>query len=276
MTPAPMSVRFWGVRGSISCAQADMLRYGGRTACIEVRCGSHLIVLDAGTGLHPLGTELDAQSGPIDADILFSHCHIDHMMGLPFFTPLYTRANTFRMHCGHLTAHGGLKMAIERLMSFPLFPVGLDMAKASIAFNDFHAGDSFALREGIDVKTVPLDHPGGATGYRIEFGGRSLVVLTDLALNDPIDPAIVAISKNADMLIVDSTYTDSELPSHQGWGHSSWQQAVRLAKDAGAKKLCLFHHDPDHNDAFMDRVAADAVVALPGTVVAREGMVIEV
>lgn len=276
MAPPSMSVRFWGVRGSVPCAQANMARYGGHTSCVEVRCGEHLIVLDAGSGLHLLGAELETRGGELDADFLFTHCHIDHLIGLPFFMPLYARGNSFRMRCGHMRAHGGLKNAIEKLMSFPLFPVGLAMAKASLSFHDFEAGERFQLRDGITVRTVPLEHPGGATGYRIEHGDSAVVHLTDLALHDPIDPQIIEIARDASLLIIDATYTDAELPAHQGWGHSSWQQAVRLAKQAGAKKLCLFHHDPDHDDAFMDRIAADAAAALPGTVVAQEGLVIEV
>jgi phosphoribosyl 1,2-cyclic phosphodiesterase len=126
------------------------------------------------------------------------------------------------------------------------------------------------------VKTAPLNHPGGATGYRIDHAGRSVAYLSDLELGDgPFDAGVVALAKDADMLIVDATYTAEELPRHTGWGHSSWQQVIKLADAAGAKTLCLFHHDPAHDDAFMDAVAGAARTARPGTLVAREGLCIE-
>lgn len=126
------------------------------------------------------------------------------------------------------------------------------------------------------MRTAPLSHPGGATGYRIEFGGHAVAYLTDLELGaGPIDQAVLALAKDAGVLIVDATYTDMEIPNHVGWGHSSWQQVVALAETAGAGTLCLFHHDPAHDDAFMDEVAAAADKARPGTLVAREGLSIE-
>lgn len=273
--PLPsMSVRFWGVRGSVPCPGPNTVRYGGQTSCVEVRCGDQLLIFDAGSGIHQLGASLQKEGKTQDADIFFSHCHIDHVIGLPFFGPVFESGHRLRMFCGHMKSHGGLKSALTKLMSFPLFPVGFDMAKANLEFVDFDAGETLTPRPGITVRTTPLIHPGGATGYRVEYQGHSVVYLTDLELDGKTNPGVFALAKDASVLIVDATYTDDELPSHAGWGHSSWQQVVRLAKDARAKTLCLFHHDPDHDDAFMDRVAAASAAALPGTLVAKDGLII--
>lgn len=274
MPPPSMSVRFWGVRGSVPCPGPNTVRYGGQTSCVEVRCGDQLFVFDTGSGIHQLGGALQKERKPQDVDIFYSHCHIDHVIGLPFFGPLFEEGHRLRLFCGHMKPHGGLKSALTRLMSFPLFPVGFEMAKAKLEFHDFEAGETLNPRPGVTIRTAPLVHPGGATGYRLEYQGHSVVYLTDLELDGKISSGLLALASNASVLIVDATYTDDELPSHAGWGHSSWQQVVRLAKEAKAKTLCLFHHDPDHDDAFMDRIAAASAVALPGTVVARDGLII--
>ena len=274
MSSPSMFVRFWGVRGSIPCPGPGKTRYGGHTSCVEVRCGDQRLVFDAGSGIRVLGNALQAENKACDIDLFFSHCHIDHLIGLPFFAPLFDSSHRLRLFCGHMKAEGGIATVIDKLMSFPLFPVGIDMAKAKLEFEDFNAGDTLSPRPGITIRTAPLVHPGGATGYRVEYQGRSVVYLTDLEISPQIDPRILALANGADVLIVDATYTDDELRQHAGWGHSSWQQVVGLAKQAKAKTLCLFHHDPDHDDAFMDQVAADAAAALPGTIVAKDGLTI--
>lgn len=273
MSENRMTVRFWGVRGSIPCSDSLTLRYGGNTSCVEVRCGNHLLIFDAGSGLRPLGATLE--KGPDDIDLFLSHCHIDHLIGLPFFSPIFHPSRRVRLWAGGLQPSGGLKAAVDRMMSFPLFPIGSDTAKGIASFNDFSRGDVLAPRDNIVIRSALLDHPGGATGYRIEYGGRSLCYLTDNDLGSgAFDPALLALAKDAALVITDAAYTDEELPDHEGWGHSSWQQAVRFANEANVKTLCLFHHDPDHDDTFMDGIVAQADKARPGTLVAREGLVI--
>ena len=271
-----MSVRFWGVRGSIPCPGPESLRYGGNTSCVEIRCGDQLLIFDAGSGIRPLGNALALADKTVDTDIFLSHCHIDHLIGLPFFAPLHTEGVRVRIWAGNLKPASGVEEAVRRMMSHPLFPIEINTFKAEVEFRDFKAGDNFGPRPGISMRTAPLKHPGGATGYRIDYGGRSVVYLTDTELGNPVaDQAKVLLAKGASLIIIDSTYTDQELPEHAGWGHSSWQQCVRLADAAGAEKLCLFHHDPDHDDAFMDTIAKAADAVRPGTLVASEGLCIE-
>jgi phosphoribosyl 1,2-cyclic phosphodiesterase len=271
-----LSVRFWGVRGSIACPGPETMRYGGNTSCVEIRCGSQTLIFDAGSGIRQLGNALVEAGNTTDFDIFLTHGHIDHVIGLPFFAPLFVQNQVVRVWAGNLQPTGGVHKAVRKLMSFPFSPLQVDALHADLEFHDFHAGEMITPRPGVTLRTAALNHPGDAVGYRIDYGGRSIAYVTDIELGDsPIDPAVLALTKDADLVIIDATYTDGEMPSHLGWGHSSWQQGVRLANEAGAGQLCLFHHDPDHDDAFMDRIKADAEAARPGTLVAAEGMHIQ-
>jgi phosphoribosyl 1,2-cyclic phosphodiesterase len=269
------SIRFWGVRGSIACPGPETLRYGGNTPCVEVRCGEHLLIFDGGTGARPLGNALQRAGKPVDADIFLSHCHIDHVSGLPFFAPFYGKENRFRLWAGNLLPANNIKGVMQMLMGHPIFPIGIDAFHAEIEYRDFRAGDVLTPCAGVTLHTAPLDHPDGATGYRIEFGGRTVAYLTDNEQRGAFDPRIVSLARGADLMIYDSTFTEEQIATKHGWGHSTWLEGAKLADEAGAKTFCLFHHDPDHDDAAMDRIAAEARAKRAGTIVAREGDVIE-
>jgi phosphoribosyl 1,2-cyclic phosphodiesterase len=273
---SPMSVRFWGVRGSIAAPGRQTTRYGGNTPCIEVRCGEHLIILDAGTGIRPLGNQLVRSKSAVDAELLFSHCHVDHISGLPFFAPAFVPGNRLRLWAGNLMPAYRLEEVVRRIISPPLFPVEVEIFKARMEYRDFRAGDVLQPRPGVTVRTAPLDHPDGATGYRIEYGGLSVAYITDTETRrDDCIRRIASLAQGVELMIFDCTYTEAELPSRLGWGHSSWQQGLRLAEAAGAKVFCLFHHDPDRDDRAMDGLAAAVDAARAGTIVAREGLVVD-
>ena len=156
---ADFHLRFWGVRGTIACPGPDYIRYGGNTSCIEVRCGDRLLVLDAGTGLRPLGARL-ATAGAVDLDLLLTHTHLDHIAGLPFFVPLFLPGNRFRMWAGHLlNQENTLEGSVCRMMSAPLFPVPFDALESEIEFREFESGHDIDLGDGIMVRTKPLNHP---------------------------------------------------------------------------------------------------------------------
>jgi phosphoribosyl 1,2-cyclic phosphodiesterase len=270
-------VRFWGVRGSTPSPGPHTVRYGGNTPCVEIRCGPAILIFDAGTGMRALGRCLMQEGGLLDADVFFSHLHLDHIIGLPFFAPLFAPGHRLRLWAGNLTPEHGLEEAVRRMMSPPLFPVEVEVCRAAIEYHDFRAGEVLAPRPGVTLRTAPLDHPDGATGYRLEFAGKAVAYLTDTATRPGgCEDAIVALARDADLMIFDCTYTEEEIAAHAGWGHSTWRDAVRLAEAAGAKTLCLFHHDPDHDDAFMDALAARANAARAGTIAAREGLTITV
>jgi phosphoribosyl 1,2-cyclic phosphodiesterase len=272
-------VRFWGVRGSIACPGPETARYGGNTSCLEVRCGDTLLVFDAGTGVREFGLALDdeAEKGgrPISADLFFTHTHLDHVGGLPFFSSLYGSDNRFRFHAGHLAPERELRDVLCSMMSPPLFPVPLDIFSADITYSDFVAGASLSPAAGVSVRTAPLNHPNRATGYRVDFEGRSICYVTDTEhVPGRHDRNILDLIAGAGLFIYDATYTDDEFAGHVGWGHSTWEEGARLADAAGVDTYVVFHHDPGHDDAFMDAIAAAAAAARPGTVVAKEGMVL--
>jgi len=270
-----LTVEFWGVRGSIACPGPDTVRYGGNTSCVEVRCGDHLIIFDAGTGLRPLGNALEATGKPIDADLFFSHSHIDHISGIPFFSPLYSPKNSFRVWAGHLRDGRSMANVFADMMQDTMFPVSPAAFQAKPEFRNFHPGETLSPAPGITIRTAPLNHPGGATGYRLDYNGKSVAYLTDTEhrIGAP-DQNILRLAAGADIMIYDSTYTDEEFPSFIGWGHSTWEEGVRLADACGAKTLVIFHHDPSHEDTFMDRIATEAYAARHGTQVAQERMVL--
>lgn len=270
-----LSVRFWGVRGSIACPGPGTVRYGGNTPCVEVRCGDRLIIFDGGTGIRPLGDRL-MKHAPVDADIFFSHCHVDHISGLPFFAPFYANANSFRLWAGNLKPTWRMEQVMRMVMGQPTFPIGVEAFQARIEYRDFAAGDTLNPCPGVTLRTAPLDHRGGATGYRIDYAGRSVAYLTDNEKQGgDFSPALVALARGADLAIYDCTFTDEEIAQKTGWGHSTWRDGLRLADAAGVKTFCMFHHAPEHDDDFMDRIAREAQAARPGTIVAAEGNVIE-
>jgi phosphoribosyl 1,2-cyclic phosphodiesterase len=271
-----ISIRFWGVRGSIACPGAGTSRYGGNTACVEVRCGDNTLIFDAGTGIRALGNALVQTQRLSEYDIFLSHGHIDHVVGLPFFAPLFVPGQLIRVWAGNLRHHGGVHRAVRKLMSFPLFPLQVDAVHAELEFHDFDSGDILNPRPGLTIQTAKLEHPGGAIGYRIGYRGRSLAYVTDIELGDgPLDRAVVELTRDVELLILYKTYTTEELPSKLGWGHSTWEQGIRLANEAKVGRLCLFHHDPEHEDDLMDKIKAEAAAARPGTIVSTEGMEIE-
>ncbi|MEI6558796.1 MAG: MBL fold metallo-hydrolase [Rhodospirillaceae bacterium] len=268
-------VTFWGVRGTIPCPLVSHMQFGGNTSCVEVRAGDSRIIFDAGTGLRLLGKRFQAD-GVERATLLLSHTHLDHISGFPFFGPAFRPGFAFKVMAGHLNngSRGGtdIRSVLARQMERPLFPVPLQTMGCSISFEDFNPGDGFTLEGGVAVRTAPLNHPDGATGYVLEYGGRSVAYVTDTEhLPGRLDDNILALIEGVDLLIYDTTYTDEEYGARIGWGHSTWQEGVKLAEAARVGRLVLFHHEPDHDDRVMAEIEARAGVARPGTFAAREG-----
>jgi len=260
---------FWGVRGSIACPAAEYVLFGGNTSCIELHAGEHRIVLDAGTGLRELGNRFNREDVR-QASLLLTHTHWDHINGFPFFKPAYAPGRSFRIMAGHLGA-GKVRDVLAGQMAEPTFPVPLETMRAELLFEDFHAGDSFQLGGDVSVRTAALRHPNGATGYRVEYSGKSVCYVTDTehVIGVP-DQNVLGLIEGADLLVYDCTYTDDEFASKIGWGHSTWQEAVRLCQLAHVKRLAIFHHDPEHDDSFMMRLEDQAKSVWDGAFVARE------
>ncbi|TVQ35520.1 MAG: MBL fold metallo-hydrolase [Geminicoccaceae bacterium] len=268
-------VRFWGVRGTVPVPGPSTVRYGGNTACIEVTCGATKLIFDMGTGLRALGSHLVAQ-GTCQAHILLTHTHLDHIAGFPFFKPAYTPHNRFDLWSGHLRAQGlDLQSTLAGLMRQPLFPVPIGLMHAAATFHDMHAGDVLSLGPGVTVCTAPLNHPGGATGYRVEYAGKVFALITDTEHETgKSDRNVLRLIEAADLVVYDATYTDEEFKGFIGWGHSTWQEGVRLCRAAGARQLVLFHHEPERSDDALDAIARRLHAELPSGLVGAEGLVL--
>ena len=271
-------IRFWGVRGSIACPGPHTVRYGGNTSCIEMRVGGKLLIFDGGTGLRELGLKLLSEM-PLDATMFFTHSHWDHIQGFPFFIPAFVPANKFSIY-GAIAPNGStIEQRLNDQMLHPNFPVPLQIMGADLKFCDIEVGETVDIGE-VKVENTLLNHPGEAVGYRISWNGKTAAYITDTEhFPDRLDENVLWLSRDADVMIYDATYTDNEYHSEKsskvGWGHSTWQEAVKIAKAANVKQLVIFHHDPLHNDDFMDEIAQDTAEQFPNSVVAKEGMVID-
>ena len=265
-----MTVRFWGVRGSIPAPGAENARYGGNTACVELRVGGTIVILDAGSGIRQLGRELAQEFGEraIDATLLISHTHWDHIQGLPFFRTAYSAANRVRIAGAHGTWKS-LDAALRNQMAPIHFPVALSQLAGLGQVADLSSFD-FG-NAGIVVRTIELNHPGGCTGFRFEVNGASVAYLPDHEAYQSValpqsksahaaakQAALVGFLRDTDLLILDAQYDAAEYRTRIGWGHSCVDDSVDLAIAAGVRHLVLFHHDPEHSDACVDRLLASA------------------
>jgi phosphoribosyl 1,2-cyclic phosphodiesterase len=244
-----------------------------------MRVGEQLLVFDLGTGARPLGDELLSRGKPIEASVFLSHYHYDHLQGLPFFTPIFGAQNAFTFY-GSPRNGQSVKEILSGQMTQPYFPVTAEgVFRARLNYHDIQPGE--VLRIGpAQVSTVELNHPGGNLGYRVECDGRSVVYATDIEHGSGSDERFFEFVKGADLLIYDSMYTDDEYhgrvgPARTGWGHSTWQAAVRAADASGMKTLVLFHHDPSRDDADMERLLRQVRKFRPEAIAAREAMILE-
>lgn len=265
-----LTVRFLGVRGSIATPGAEKTA-GGNTACVEVCAGDTRIILDAGTGLRTLGDERMAK-GPRHSTILLSHLHWDHVAGLPFFTPIYVPGHRVEIASGPngVMPHDE---AIRSLFRAPFFPVDYATLQDQISTRELRPNEKFTIGD-ITITMAKLNHPDPVYGFRLEHGGQSIVYATDTEHFSCVDPTLKKLAAGADILIYDSQYTPEEYPAKVGWGHSTWLAGAELARAAGVPQLVLFHHDPNRTDVQLAAIEADARKNLPGTVAAREGMIL--
>jgi phosphoribosyl 1,2-cyclic phosphodiesterase len=295
-----LKVKFWGVRGSYPTPGMGTVTFGGNTACVEICAGQHTIILDAGTGIIPLGRELARRAmqekKAVQAVLLFSHLHHDHTQGFPFFGPAYNPASRL-----HLFGPGASEQALEELLEHnqqpPAFPVTLRDMNSAKEFRSLQETDVILVDEaGVRLTRGAVEsagslsirlmksyaHPGGVYIYRIEWRGRSIVYATDTEGYVGGDRRLINFSRNADLLIHDAQYSEAHyrgqltgLPSTQGYGHSTAQMACETALAAGVKRLALFHHDPNYDDEALLGLEKQAQAVFPRTFSAREGFEVE-
>ncbi|MDQ1472783.1 MAG: hypothetical protein QOJ99_4263 [Bryobacterales bacterium] len=272
MTDARVRLRFWGVRGSTPTPQVENLTFGGNTSCVEIRTAANdCLIFDAGSGIRNLGQSLmkEAAGQPINVKLFLTHFHWDHIQGIPFFAPIYGPKNHVEFYTG--LEGRPLQETLEGQMAKPYFPVDFDQVAAKREFINIENGGTIDAN-GVRIIPFPLNHPQHAAGYRIEAHGAVIVYATDYEQGHPeLDKTLRDYSADADILICDAQYTPSEYESHRGWGHSTWQNAVHVARDSKARQLFLFHHDPTHDDQQMMRITEDARMQFENTTAAWEG-----
>jgi phosphoribosyl 1,2-cyclic phosphodiesterase len=272
-------LRFWGVRGSTPTVDKATWRYGGNTACVELTTPAGArVILDCGTGLRMLGRHLEAtlESEKIEPHIFVTHYHWDHIQGIPFFSPLYSEQNHFHFYSfrSEYLGSDSLKRVFEAQMAYPYFPVDLSAMSAKREFTEVNGGDQFNV-PGARVTARWLHHPQGCLGFRFETSAGTVVYATDNEPGDPkLDKCLLELADGADIFINDAQFTPEQLATtRKGWGHSSWLEGVKIAKEAGVKNLVLFHHDPDSNDKLVDFILREARGSFENVWAAAEGMV---
>ncbi len=270
-TQSEFRVKFWGTRGSLATPDNQCGKVGGNTVCVEVECGGHTIICDAGTGIRLLGGKIIAENKYDKINMLLSHAHYDHIEGIPFFAPFFSRDYSMDIWCGKLDGAKDTRDAVSGFMRRPYFPVGPEIFVAETNFHELEEMQSFDISPEIHVKTIPLVHPGGATAYRIEYNNKSFAYVTDTE-HQPgqTNHQIVDFIRDVDAFVYDASLTDDELPDYEGFGHSTWQEGLRIAKLANAKKYFAFHHMPFRSDVELDKIEAEINRQIPGSGVARE------
>jgi phosphoribosyl 1,2-cyclic phosphodiesterase len=279
-----MLITFWGVRGSIPSPGPTTVEIGGNTSCVEVRAGRALIILDGGTGIRMLGKKL-LKEMPIEAHVFFSHVHWDHIQGFPFFDPAFVPGNTIHLY-GGLNVSRTLEEALAGQMDHPSFPVHLTEMGATMFFRDLKEGQTLELDAGngkvAKITTGRGNHPNGVMAYRIEHEGHSMVYATDTEHYAVVDAKLKKLAQDADLLIYDSQYTPEEYAGTAGtggpklgWGHSTYEEAAKLANAANVKQLILFHHDPMQNDTAVRDKEKRAKALHKNVRAAHEGLTIE-
>ena len=270
-----MKIKFWGVRGSIPTPGKKYAKFGGNTSCVELYVDNKIIIFDMGSGLVNLGNYLFKKNIK-KFDILLSHFHYDHTCGLPFFQPAFNKGFQFTIRSGIEKTRTKTVEVLKKQISSPSFPITINEFSAKIKFYDFVIGRDFYIGKA-RVKTISLNHPDGAVGYRIEYDKKAICYITDHEHDiKKKNKNLLNFLKDADALIYDSTYDDRNFKNYIGWGHSTWQEATRLAKECNIKKLFIYHHNPDNDDRKMSYIESDCKKISNNFLVAKEGMFINI
>lgn len=252
-----MKLKFYGTRGSIPVSDPDFMEFGGNTTCLFISAideGADTLIIDAGTGIRNLGKDIMSGKVDIGEEIFlgFTHFHWDHIQGFPFFAPAYNPDSKIQISTAGKRKIHNLKDIFSTQMQSIYFPVQLENMGAQVTFEKYDT--EVVGKKGAFVSTIDVIHPGGCIAARFQYKTKSIVFCTDTEHSNGIDKNVVKFSLNADVLIHDAQYTDEELKTHKGWGHSSYSQAIEVAERSNVKQLIITHHDPDHDDAFLRKM----------------------
>lgn len=278
--PGPvLHFSFYGTRGSTPVPHSDFLQFGGNTTCIAMTSPDlpeAVGIVDAGTGIRDLGKALAESEDYAQLKritVVFTHFHWDHIQGFPFFDPAYDKNIQMNvMAMGVSRDFKDLRQVFSDQMQERYFPVKLEDMGADMQF--LYPDKDTSILNAAKLSVVEQRHPGGSWGYRIDMGGRAVVVCTDIEHGEELDENIIHFARGADLLIHDAQYTEDELRKHRGWGHSSYKQAMEVAHRAGVRYLAMTHHDPDHDDDFLKAREQECREVMPNCILAREGMTI--
>ena len=254
-----MKIICWGARGSIPVSGKEFVKYGGDTTCVEVRSKNNdIIIIDAGTGIRKLGNKLLA-SDQRSCSILFTHAHWDHLLGFPFFKPIYMKGTKISMY-GCPYAQDSIGTILSKAMTAPYFPVEFSQLQAEFTSHGV-CEEAFEIGP-VRITPIQLNHPNRGQGYKFTEDGKSFVFLTDNELTHRHGGGgayedYLRFSEGADLLIHDAEYTEAQYKMTKGWGHSVYTDALKLAREAGAKQFGLFHHNQERTDAELDQMVED-------------------
>ena len=271
-----MLLQFWGVRGSYPTPGTTTLNVGGNTTCVSIERNGRIFVFDAGTGIIPLGKYLeDLERTRFRGSLFLSHYHWDHIQGLPFFAPAFRKENRFNLY-GESKEGADLHSLLRDQMQTPYFPIDMEVQEGLVTFNPIGPDQTIEFPDNVSIRTLQLAHPNGAIGFRMDAPNSSVCIVTDHEHPaDHLDQSVIEFARGANVLIHDAPYYPNEKMNEKaGWGHSSWDEAARVAAAAGVGRLFITHHDPDNDDdevmaigVLAREVFADAEVAVEGTIV---------
>lgn len=269
-------ITVWGARGSLPASGVDYAEYGGNTSCISADCGDRMILLDAGSGMTNLGYFLK-RSGRKKIDILISHLHMDHCLGLFGFPLFHDPQAEIRLY-GAAQEGAGFRQNLENLLRPPYWPLGLENFSARVELHELAPGESFRLAggegisDGVTIRTLPGNHPNQSLLYRLEHGGRSIIYALDNELDDETRLSLTDFARGGSLLIWDANFTEEDLSLHRGWGHSTWNQGIALRRSAGAESALMTHFSFGYTDAFLREQERLCTRADPTSRFAKEGM----
>lgn len=271
-----MRIKYYGVRGSIPVSGQEYVKYGGNTTCVVLHESNTTIIIDSGTGIRNFGRDIlkDTGTGGHKFNLFFTHYHWDHLMGFPFFIPAYIKSNEINIY-GETKYNLTVLDVLKKQQQFINFPVELSGMAAKFVFNELQGNDEIKIGP-FRISYIKINHPGGNLAFRIEGGSSSFVVATDYEHFSVPDGNLIKFAKNATVLMYDAQFTPEEYPKYVGWGHSTYEEGIRIAQLAGVKDLHLVHHAPEHMDSDIDQIQFAAQAKFPSTITVKEGFEIQI